>query len=120
VGYVLIRRRQVNAHKNVMLAAFAVSCIFLAVYLWHHAVHGSVVFQGSGLAFPIYYSLLASHVILAATVPFLAVITIWLGLKNDRPRHRWFAKITFPIWLYVSITGVIVYLMNYVVFPGGG
>jgi len=116
-GYVLIRSRRETAHKRVMLTAFGVSVVFLVVYLWHHALHGSVSFQGTGTARYGYLGLLLTHVVMAAMVPFLAVWTISLGLQNDRPRHRRWAKITFPIWLYVSVTGVIVYLLNYVLFP---
>ncbi|MDX1964918.1 MAG: DUF420 domain-containing protein [Pirellulales bacterium] len=116
-GYILIRQRKEAAHKSVMLAAFGVSTIFLGFYLWHHTLHGSVPFGGTGSVRLLYYAILISHVILAAAVPFLAIWTIWLGLVNARVRHRFWAKLTFPIWLYVSITGVVVYLLNYVLFP---
>ena len=120
-GYVLIRRRQETAHKWTMLACFAVSAVFLASYLTYH-------FQLEGISkkFPTYppsavratyYVILISHIVLAATVPFLAVATIWLGLANRRLAHRRLARWTFPIWLYVSITGVFVYLMLYQLYP---
>lgn len=121
LGYVLIKQRREQAHKRTMLACFGVSVVFLACYLTYHAVlGGSRLFprEQYPAAALVYYPILLTHVILAAAVPFLAVATIYSGLVDNRPRHRWLAKITFPIWLYVSITGVIVYLMLYQLFPG--
>lgn len=117
LGYVLIKRRREIAHRNVMLAAFGVSVAFLASYLTYHfyvlqGTHGQS-FPGAGLVRLAYYGILISHVLLAATVPFLAVGTIYLGLRDRRIAHRRLAQWTFPIWLYVSITGVIVYWMLY-------
>lgn len=115
VGLILIKRGHVRAHRNMMLAAFAVSCAFLACYVAHKAIHGDTPFprqQYPALAVP-YYILLASHVLLAITVPFLAITTIVLGLRDRRESHRRWAKITFPVWLYVSVTGVLVYLVLY-------
>jgi len=121
VGYVQIKRRQEIAHKWTMLACFGVSVVFLACYLTYH-----FNIPGGSKHFPSYppdavrygyYALLLSHVLLAAAVPFLAVITIWLGLADRRRAHRKLAWWTFPIWLYVSITGVIVYLMLYQIYP---
>jgi putative membrane protein len=120
-GYVFIKRRQETAHKWTMLACFAVSVVFLACYLTYH-YH----LEGVSKRFPsypppairiTYYVILISHIILAAAVPFLAIATIYLGLANKRLAHRRLARWTFPIWLYVSITGVIVYLMLYQIYP---
>jgi uncharacterized membrane protein YozB (DUF420 family) len=128
VGYVLIKRSQrsgdrarrlslENAHKWTMLACFAVSVIFLACYLFYHLV----VMDGLSKKFPtdagavryLYYAILLTHVILAAAVPFLAIGTIYFGLRDNRAAHRKLARWTFPIWLYVSVTGVVVYAMLY-------
>ena len=102
-----------------MIACFAVSVIFLASYLVYHANAGSKPFPKSAppAARIFYFSILLPHVLLAATVPFLAVATIYLGLRDRRTAHRRLAKWTFPIWLFVSITGVLVYLMLYQFFP---
>jgi uncharacterized membrane protein YozB (DUF420 family) len=117
VGFVLIKQGRVDAHRRTMLAAFAVSTIFLISYLIYHYLVGSVKFTAEGLPRTIYLSILLSHVILAVFVPFLAIWTIWLGLKDRRVEHRKWAKITFPIWLYVSITGVVIYVMLYLLYP---
>jgi putative membrane protein len=118
LGYVLIKNRREKAHTWTMYAAFAVSTAFLICYLAYHYLVGHVSFSGPSEIRPIYIAILFSHVLLAILVPFLALRTIYLGLKDDRPRHRWWAKRTFPIWLYVSITGVIIYLMLYVLYSG--
>lgn len=120
-GFVLIKQRRETAHKWTMLGCFAVSVIFLGSYLTYHSL-----LEGHGRPFPtypggavrtFYYGMLLTHVILAAVVPFLAVATIYFGLRDNRPRHIAFARWTFPIWLYVSITGVLVYLMLYQIYP---
>ena len=122
IGFWLIKQRRENAHKVVMLSAFATSCVFLVCYLTYHFVvkpEGHTRFPSyppSWVRYT-YYGILLSHVLLAATVPFLALRTIYLGLKDRRLQHRWWAKLTFPIWLYVSVTGVVVYLMLYHWFP---
>ncbi|MBZ2183829.1 MAG: DUF420 domain-containing protein [Bryobacter sp.] len=113
-GVSLIRKGRREQHKKVMLAAFATSIIFLVCYLVYHYEVGSVPYQGQGLLRTIYFSILISHVVLAATVPVLAVLTLWRAFQKRFDQHRRIAKITFPIWLYVSVTGVIVYLMLYV------
>ena len=120
VGYVLIRRRREQAHKWTMLSCFAVSVIFLVCYLsYHQLLYAATGQRGKPFSYPgplvryCYYTILITHVVLAATVPVLAVTTIVLGLRDRRELHRRWAKWTFPIWLYVSITGVIVYLMLY-------
>jgi len=112
-GYTLIRGKQIQAHRKVMITAFATSCLFLVCYLIYHAQVGSVPFQGTGVIRPIYFSILITHTILAATVPVLAIITLRRGLAGKYDKHRRIARWTLPIWLYVSVTGVVVYLMLY-------
>lgn len=113
VGYRLIRAGKREAHQKAMLAAFAMSVLFLISYLVYHAQVGSVPFQKQGLIRTVYFFILITHVVLAALVPFLAGITLWRAWKGQFDRHRKVARWTFPIWLYVSITGVLVYLMLY-------
>ena len=117
VGYVLIKQRREEAHKRTMFAAFAVSIVFLVCYLIYHRYAGHVRFSGPSPVREFYWGLLLTHVVLAATVPFLAVATIYLGLKDQRLAHRRLARWTFPIWLYVSITGVVIYVMLYHLYP---
>ena len=112
-GYVLIRQGKRETHKKVMLAAFAVSILFLICYLIYHWQVGSVRYPHTGVLRTIYLTILGTHTILAATVPVLAIITLRRALKNKFDRHRRIARWTLPIWLYVSVTGVIVYLMLY-------
>ncbi|QDT48082.1 hypothetical protein Pan258_21220 [Symmachiella dynata] len=113
LGYGLIRARKITAHRNVMLAAFSVSVAFLTCYLIYHYHHLSKPFGGTGSIRMVYFAILITHIILAVPVPFLAGITIYRGLAGQVEKHRRIAKITFPIWLYVSITGVIIYVMLY-------
>ena len=118
VGYVLIKRRREQAHKWAMLAALGVSTAFLTCYLTYHLTpHHAVEFGGSGTIRPVYFSILISHIVLAATVPVLSIWTAVLGLKDRRQAHRKLASWTFPIWLYVSVTGVVVYWMLYHLYP---
>jgi len=123
-GYVLIKLRLEAAHKWMMLACFGVSIIFLTCYLTYH-----FNIPGGSKRFPsyppdvvryAYRAILLTHIVLAVAVPFLAVATIWLGLADRRQTHRRLAWWTFPIWLYVSITGVVVYLMLYQLYPPTG
>lgn len=117
-GYVLIKRGRELAHKRVMLAAFGVSVVFLACYLTYH-IGGRLVgrdevkFVGPPEVRRIYLGILISHVLLAFILPWLAIVTIWLGLKNRRAAHRRLAWWTLPIWLYVSVTGVVIYVLLY-------
>jgi uncharacterized membrane protein YozB (DUF420 family) len=118
-GYAAIRgARAVELHKACMIAALAVSVAFLASYLVYHAHAGSRRFEGPASVRPVYLAILLTHTVLAAAVPFLAARTAWLGFKDDRPRHVRLARITLPIWLYVSVTGVVVYGMLYHLYPG--
>ncbi|MEE2637750.1 MAG: DUF420 domain-containing protein [Acidobacteriota bacterium] len=112
-GYVLIRRGQIEPHRRCMVAAFATSVLFLISYLVYHAQAGSVPFTGQGPIRAVYFTILISHIVLAALVPVLALITLRRGLRREDTRHRAIARWTFPIWMYVSVTGVIVYVMLY-------
>jgi len=114
-GYRLIRQKKIQAHRLVMLTAFGVSIAFLICYLIYHSQvePGSVHYQKTGPIRAVYFSILISHTLLAVTVPVLAIITLRRALRGDFVRHRKIAQWTFPIWLYVSVTGVVVYLMLY-------
>ena len=116
-GYVLIKQRRETAHKWMMLTAFATSVLFLVCYLVYHAQAGSKHFPGPPPISYLYYAILISHVLLAAAVPVLAGITIWWGYTDRRTKHVRLARWTFPIWLYVSITGVVIYWMLYQLYP---
>ena len=136
LGFVLIKQRRETAHMWVMGAAFDVSVAFLICYLWYHYTAGHVPFGGTGAVRYVYFFILVSHIILAMTVPPLAIGTIYFGLRATgywpsrsengqqeeiqpryRAKHRQLARWTFPIWLYVSVTGVIVYFMLYHLWP---
>ena len=112
-GYVLIKRRQINAHRNAMLGAFATSTVFLICYLIYHAQAGSRSFTGQGPIRYIYFVILISHIVLAAAILPMAISTLSRGLRGRYDDHKRNAKKTFPAWMYVSVTGVIVYLMLY-------
>ena len=113
IGYTFMRQGRIQAHKRVMLTAFSVSVVFLACYLFYHYNAGVVYDQHSGARHAIYLTILTTHTILAVITPVLAIITLRRGLRMDVKRHRAIARWTFPIWMYVSVTGVIVYLMLY-------
>jgi uncharacterized membrane protein YozB (DUF420 family) len=112
-GYTLIRRKRIDAHRKVMITAFATSCLFLVCYLVYHAQAGSKHFPHTGPVRTVYLSILGTHTVLAAAVPVLAILTLRRGLAGRYDRHRRIARWTLPIWLYVSVTGVVVYLMLY-------
>ena len=112
-GYTLIRRKRIQQHRKVMQTAFVVSCLFLVCYLVYHYQVGSVRFPKTGVLKTLYLSILGTHTILAAAVPVLAIITLRRGLSARYDKHRRIARWTLPIWLYVSVTGVVVYLMLY-------
>ena len=116
-GYSFIRAGRVAAHRTCQMAAVIVSVIFLASYLTYHYQHGATRFAGEGLARPIYFTILISHTTLAIVIVPLVGITLYRALKADFVRHRKIARLTLPLWLYVSITGVIVYLMLYHIYP---
>jgi len=116
-GYRFIRARNIAAHRACQIAALCVSLLFLASYLTYHFHHGATRFQGTGIVRPIYFTILLSHTILAIVIVPLVVLTFYRAFCNDFSRHRRIARITLPLWLYVSITGVIVYLMLYQIYP---
>ncbi len=113
IGFVFIKAKKIDAHRRCMLAAFTMSALFLISYVTYHAQVGSRPFPGTGLLRTIYFAILIPHVVLAAAVLPLAIVTLRRGLAMDVARHRKIAKITLPIWLFVSVTGVVVYLMLY-------
>lgn len=113
IGYFLIRRRRIEQHRRVMVAAFTTSTLFLVCYVIYHLQVGSVPFTREGLVRPIYFAILITHVVLAAAVLPLALVTLSRGLQARYPRHRAIARWTLPLWLYVSVTGVLVYVLLY-------
>jgi uncharacterized membrane protein YozB (DUF420 family) len=113
IAYLLIRARRIEQHRKVMLAAFATSSLFLVCYLVYHAQVGSVPFTRQGFVRPLYFTILITHVTLAALVLPLAIVTLSRGLKRRYAQHRRIARWTFPIWMYVSVTGVLVYVLLY-------
>lgn len=115
-AFVLIRRRRIDAHRRAMIAALAVSALFLVSYLIYHFSAPIFVFRGEGVVRPIYYALLISHVVLAAVATPMILVTAWRGLNRIDARHRALARWTWPLWMYVSVSGVIVYLLLYHVY----
>jgi uncharacterized membrane protein YozB (DUF420 family) len=116
IGRCLIARGKIAAHRAVMIAAVITSSLFLASYLYYHAHVGSVKFQGPGWSRPVYFTILISHTILAAATLPLVIVTLSRALRRRFDRHRAIARWTFPIWLYVSVTGVVIYFMLYHLF----
>jgi uncharacterized membrane protein YozB (DUF420 family) len=112
-GRIMIARNKVAAHRAVMLTAFGSSSLFLISYLYYHAHVGSVHFRGTGWSRPVYFSILISHTILAAVIVPLVIVTLKRALGGHFERHRAIARWTLPLWLYVSVTGVVVYFMLY-------
>ena len=120
-GYVFIRQGRRAAHQRCMVSAFVVSCLFLGCYVYHKVVIVKGVntpFRGPVGLKPIYLAMLSSHILLAIAIVPLAMRTLWLGWKGELARHRLLARWTWPIWMYVSVTGVLVYLVLYVIWPG--
>jgi uncharacterized membrane protein YozB (DUF420 family) len=115
-GRTLIARGRVAAHRAVMITAFVASILFLISYLYYHAHVGSVHFRGAGWSRPVYFTILTSHTILAIVIVPMILITLSRGLKQRYPQHRSIARWTFPLWLYVSVTGVVIYTMLYHLF----
>ena len=113
IGFLMIRRRKIVAHRNCMIAAFVVSGLFLTSYLIYHYHAGSTPFEGSGWIRSVYFAVLIPHIILAALILPLALITLYFALRKRFTKHRRIARWTLPIWLYVSVTGIIVYWMLY-------
>lgn len=118
IGWICIARGRWRAHRAAMVAAFVVSAVFLVSYLTYHALAGSVPFRGQGAVRPIYFAILVSHVILAAAVPVMALRMFFLAWKGRWDAHRRLGRIAMPVWLYVSVTGVVIYAMLYHLFPG--
>jgi uncharacterized membrane protein YozB (DUF420 family) len=118
VGHGFIKRGRMAAHRAVMLAAVALSTLFLISYVYYHAHVGSVRFQGKGWSRLVYFSILISHTILAGTIVPLVIITLTRALRERFDRHRAMARWTYPLWLYVSVTGVVIYFMLYHLFAG--
>lgn len=116
-GFYFIRTRRIAAHRVCMTAALAVSILFLVSYLIYHYNHGSTRFTGEGAIRYVYLSILLTHTVLAAVIVPLVVVTFRRAVRGDFARHRSLARWTFPMWLYVSITGVVVYLMLYQLYP---
>jgi uncharacterized membrane protein YozB (DUF420 family) len=113
IGFTLIHNKRIEAHRKVMIAAFATSSLFLICYVVYHAQVGSVPFTRQGFVRPLYFTILITHVTLAFAVVPLAIITLSNGLRGRYPQHRRIAKWTLPIWFYVSVTGVLVYVLLY-------
>jgi len=116
LGYDRIRRRQITAHRACMIGAFVVSILFLTSYLVYHYEVGSVPFPGTGLPKTLYLIMLFTHIVLAALTPFLALVTLYFAFSGKFVRHRRIARWTLPIWLYVSVTGVLIYVVLYHVY----
>jgi uncharacterized membrane protein YozB (DUF420 family) len=123
-GFYFIRNKQVSMHRACMLTAASISALFLVGYLTHHSLRtyyfglGPTRFTGEGIVRPVYFTILTSHTILAALVTPFVLLTLWRGLKGQYETHRKIARLVFPTWLYVSVTGVIVYLLLYHFYPG--
>lgn len=123
-GFYFILRRRIAAHRFCMISASTVSALFLVGYLTHHALRtyyfglGPTRFAGEGIIRPIYFTILTSHTILAALIGPFVIATLWRGLKGRYDSHKRLARLVFPVWLYVSVTGVIVYLLLYQIYPG--
>lgn len=116
IGRIQIARRRIAAHRLAMLGAIGISVLFLISYIWYHVSAPIFVFRGQGLVRPIYYALLISHVVLAVVAAPLVLATLWRGLRREDARHRRWARWTWPLWMYVSVSGVVVYLMLYRIY----
>jgi uncharacterized membrane protein YozB (DUF420 family) len=112
-GHSMIKRGRMAAHRALMLTAIVTSSLFLASYLYYHWHVGSVPFQGQGWSRPVYFTILISHTILAAAIVPLVIVTLIRALRERFDRHRAIARWTYPLWLYVSVTGVVIYFMLY-------
>jgi len=113
IGYYFIKKDNRQAHKVCMIAAAAVSAIFMACYLVYHATIGNIPFAGEGAIRPFYFTILATHVILAAINAPLVVVTLFFAIRGKFSSHRWIARRSLPIWIYVSITGLLIYLLAF-------
>jgi putative membrane protein len=111
LGFFAIRKRKENLHRNLMLAAFVLSALFLISYVYYHSLQGDTRFLGQGWIRPVYFFVLISHILLSMTVLPLVLSTIFFALKDRRATHRRIARFTLPVWLYVSVTGVVIFFM---------
>jgi uncharacterized membrane protein YozB (DUF420 family) len=118
-GYYFIRSGNRAMHRNCMIVTLAVSSVFLVSYLSYHAMVGYQPFAGEGLIRPVYFTLLGSHIVLAAIIVPLVLVTVWFAARGQFERHPRIARWTLPIWLYVSISGVVVYVLGFHVYPPG-
>ena len=116
-GRVLIAKRRIAAHRLCMIAAVVASALFLACYVFFHYEVGNILFLGQGWSRPVYFTILSTHVVLAMVIVPLAVITLNRGLRARYDKHRAIARWTWPLWMYVSVTGVLIYLLLYQIFP---
>jgi uncharacterized membrane protein YozB (DUF420 family) len=116
-GYYFIKRRRVIAHRNCQIAALTASIVFLISYVTYHLHHGATRFAGQGIARPVYFTILTTHTILAVVIVPFVIVTFRRAFRGDFQRHRALARWTLPMWLYVSVTGVLVYLMLYHFYP---
>jgi len=116
-GFLFIRRGRVTAHRNCQISAVITSTLFLASYLTYHFYHGTTRFPGVGIVRPIYFIILLSHTVLAIVIVPMVIVTLWRAARGDFQRHRKIARLTLPVWIYVSVTGVLVYLMLYQFYP---
>ena len=116
-GYFFIRRKNVIAHRNCQVAALSVSILFLISYITYHSQHGATRFAGQGIVRPIYFTILLTHTILAVVIVPFVIVTFLRARRGNFLRHKAIARWTLPMWLYVSITGVVVYLMLYHLYP---
>ena len=116
-AYAAIRQRRINRHRALMLSAAGVSVLFLISYLYYHSRVGTTHFTGQGWIRPVYFTILTTHTILAALIVPLVIVTLYLALRGRFPKHRRIARVTLPIWLYVSVTGILVYLILYQLYP---
>lgn len=116
-GFRFIRLGRIQAHRNCQVTAVVTSTLFLISYLTYHYYHGATRFAGQGLVRPVYFAILITHTILAVVIVPLIIVTLYRAARRDFLRHRRIARWTLPLWLYVSVTGVIVYLMLYQIYP---
>src|SRR5881296_2327038 len=116
-GYFFIRRRNIRAHVSCQIAALSASVLFLVSYIVYHSHHGVTRFAGQGIARPVYFTILTTHTFLAVVIVPFVIITVRRAKRRNFVRHKAIARFTLPLWLYVSITGVIVYLMLYHLYP---